>query len=62
VDQKINDADNEIMGVTYILNEKTKKFHLPSCSALPTENKVDATESRELTIMQGYEACGRCHP
>lgn len=58
--QGIDKSDtNEI---TYILNTKTKKFHKPSCSSLPTTNRKDSSESREAIIAQGYEPCKRCNP
>ncbi len=48
--------------LTYILNTKTKKFHKPSCSSLPTVNRLDSSESRESIIAQGYVPCKRCNP
>ncbi len=48
--------------LTYVLNTKTKKFHRPSCSSLPTANRQDCAESRESVIAQGYEPCKRCNP
>lgn len=48
--------------LTYILNTKTRKFHKPSCSSLPTVNRLDSSESRESIIAQGYVPCKRCNP
>ncbi|MDE7020224.1 MAG: MBL fold metallo-hydrolase, partial [Lachnospiraceae bacterium] len=48
--------------LTYVLNTKTKKFHNPSCSFLPTANRKDTSESRESVIAQGYEPCKKCNP
>jgi len=48
--------------VTYVLNTKTKKFHKPSCSLVPTTNRKDSSESRESLIAQGYEPCKKCNP
>lgn len=48
--------------LTYVLNTKTKKFHKPSCSFLPTTNRKDTSESRESVIAQGYEPCKKCNP
>lgn len=48
--------------VSYVLNTKTKKFHKPSCSSLPTTNRKDSSESRENIVAQGYEPCKRCNP
>ncbi|MCH5249502.1 MAG: MBL fold metallo-hydrolase [Lachnospiraceae bacterium] len=59
VPEKSNSASTEI---TYVLNVKTKKFHKPSCSGLPTVNRQDTSESRESVIAQGYEPCKKCHP
>lgn len=49
-------------GTGYVLNVKTKKFHYPSCSYLPTTNRQDTTMSREEIIAQGYDPCKRCNP
>ena len=51
--------------ITYILNIKTKKFHLQTCSSvqdIKEDNKGESTDSREQLISQGYEPCGRCNP
>ncbi|MDE6909830.1 MAG: MBL fold metallo-hydrolase, partial [Lachnospiraceae bacterium] len=48
--------------ITYVLNTKTKKFHKPSCSSLPTVNRKDSSESREDIIAKGYVPCKRCNP
>lgn len=48
--------------LTYVLNSKTKKFHYPSCSYLPTSNRVDSSKSREDIINNGYSPCKRCNP
>lgn len=47
---------------TYVLNTKSKKFHLISCSWLPEENREDTTKSRDEIISEGYEPCKRCNP
>ena len=52
----------EPQGLTYVLNVKTKKFHLPSCSSLPTTNRQDSTDSRDTILSQGYVPCKRCNP
>lgn len=49
-------------GLTYVLNTKTKKFHLPTCGSLPTTNRQDSTESRDSIIAQGYVPCKKCNP
>lgn len=58
--QEPRDADSQAL--TYVLNVKTKKFHLPSCSSLPTTNRQDSTQSRETILSQGYDPCKRCNP
>lgn len=52
----------ETTELTYVLNVKTKKFHRPSCSSLPTTNRQDSSESRDSIIAQGYVPCKRCNP
>ena len=52
----------DTQGLTYILNVKTKKFHVPACSSLPTTNRSDSTLSRDEIIAQGYVPCKRCNP
>lgn len=49
----------------YILNTRSMKFHLPSCSAvnkMKEKNRQEYTGSREALIQQGYSPCGTCHP
>ena len=51
--------------VTYILNTKSKKFHLPDCSGasgMKAENRQESTASRSELTAQGYEPCGICKP
>ena len=53
------------VGKTYILNKNTKKFHLPSCSAvgqMKESNKVVSTNSRQEIINDGYIPCKLCNP
>ena len=49
----------------YILNENTKKFHLPECPGvkdMKESNKREYTGSKEELIADGYEACANCKP
>ncbi len=49
----------------YILNQNTKKFHLPDCSAVNSmkeENRTPCRESREALMDKGYSPCGSCSP
>lgn len=49
----------------YVLNNNTKKFHLPSCSSaddIKDSNREDYYGSREDLIERGYDPCKRCNP
>lgn len=49
----------------YVLNNNTKKFHLPSCSSaddIKDSNREDYFGSREDLIARGYDPCKRCNP
>lgn len=46
----------------YVLNTSTKKFHLPSCSRLPTKNRSDRETTRDELINSGYSPCSYCKP
>ena len=48
--------------VTYILNTSSKKFHVESCSSLPTSNREDFVGTRDEVVAMGYSPCGRCKP
>ena len=51
--------------VTYILNTRTHKFHLPDCPGaadISENNRKDYDGTREELINQGYEPCGSCRP
>ena len=55
---------DDIIG-TYVLNKKSKKFHLPSCdgaSSMSEKNREDYTGSRNALILDGYEPCPSCKP
>ena len=50
---------------TYILNENSRKFHLPGCSGaadIKEKNKREFTGTRSELIEDGYEPCGNCNP
>lgn len=50
---------------TYILNENTKKFHYPSCSAvkrMKPSNRKKVKTSRKSLIQKGYDPCKICEP
>ena len=49
----------------YVLNVKSRKFHLPDCSGVATmsgDNRQDYTGSRGDLLDMGYEPCGQCKP
>lgn len=49
----------------YVLNIKSKKFHLPTCTGvaqMSEKNKEYYTGSREDLIAEGYSPCGNCNP
>lgn len=49
----------------YILNTKSKKFHLPSCSSvqdISSQNKETQMTTRDSLIEMGYSPCGTCKP
>ncbi len=50
---------------TYVLNTKTKKFHLPDCPSvedMTPGNRQDVQDTREDLIQMGYAPCKRCNP
>lgn len=55
-------GEGAILANEYIGNLSSKKFHLPSCSALPAEHNRVVFESREKAVGAGYEPCGSCKP
>lgn len=49
----------------YVLNTKSKKFHLPECSSvdkIDENNKKVTDKSKEELIDEGYTPCGSCKP
>ncbi|WP_078060457.1 stalk domain-containing protein [Desulfotomaculum copahuensis] len=46
----------------YIGNKNTKKFHLPSCSSLPSEGNRVYFKTRDDAIKAGYVPCKICNP
>lgn len=49
----------------YILNTKSRKFHLPDCSgaqSMNSANRQEFTGSREALLSEGYSPCGQCKP
>jgi len=62
--QQSNDTSDKAttQSGNYVLNTKSKKFHLPTCSKLPTKNRQDTDMTREEIIAQGYDPCKICDP
>lgn len=59
------DTSSSTSAATYILNSKSKKFHLPTCSSvgqMKEANKEEYTGSRDELIAQGYDPCKKCNP
>ena len=51
--------------VTYVLNTRSKRFHLPDCDSvkdIKSKNKQTFSGMREELIEQGYKPCGGCKP
>jgi DNA-entry nuclease len=57
--------DEEITVVTFILNTKSKKFHLLTCRYVTTiaaENYAESGATRDELLDDGYAPCGTCKP
>ncbi len=55
----------ETVGIDYIINLNTGKFHYsdcPSVNQMAEHNKKEHTGDRDDLILQGYEPCKRCNP
>ena len=53
------------VGITYVLNTNTKKFHYEGCRSvkqMKEKNKAYHVGTREECIDMGYDPCGNCHP
>ena len=51
--------------VTYILNTRSGRFHLPDCPGaanISEKNRQNSTDTREELLAQGYTPCGTCKP
>lgn len=61
-----NDENNSVNSEgKYILNTKTKKFHLATCSSadeIKSDNKSEFKGNREDLISDGYTPCKNCNP
>ena len=64
-DTNIQETSQSTDEQTDIVNENTKKFHLPSCSSVKdmnSGNKREFTGDRQELLDEGYSACKTCHP
>lgn len=58
----------EGVGITsydYVLNTRSKKFHIPSCFSvdqMSEKNKEYFSGTRDEVIDMGYDPCGNCNP
>ncbi len=62
--QEQGSTGNSVQG-NYILNTKSKKFHLttcPNCDSISEKNKKEYQGSRDALIDDGYTPCGQCNP
>ncbi len=62
-DESSEESSSEIIEVVYVLNVKSKKIHIPTCSGLTTMKPANRGEFigdiNEL-LEQGYSICGTC--
>lgn len=47
---------------SYIGNSNSKKFHIPTCNALPAEKNRVYFSTRNEAIQNNYAPCGKCNP
>lgn len=55
----------ETVGIDYIINLNTGKFHYPDCPSvdlMAEHNKKEYTGDRDDLILQGYEPCKHYNP
>ncbi len=58
-------ADTIELETNYILNNNTKKFHLPSCASaakIKDTNREDFFGTKSHLEAEGYSPCGHCKP
>ena len=46
--------------IEYIVNESSKKYHLPSCYHVKNYENPTRTKSLEMLKQKGYSPCGTC--
>ncbi len=67
VENQVNTSDNNTtkQSSMYILNNNTKKFHLPNCESvndIKEKNKEEYIGTRDELITRGYDPCKRSNP
>ena len=62
----LESTEENRMVKTYVLNTRSRKFHLENCEAVLTiseKNKsVETEKTRDDLIAEGYKPCGMCRP
>lgn len=64
-EQSVADTDVNVAECDYIINQNTKKFHLPGCSSaedISQKNRTEFIGDRDELLAAGYEPCKRCNP
>lgn len=65
-EEEISNEPEEVpVGITYVANTNSMKFHEVGCSSakiISPENRKDITATREEMISRGYDPCKRCNP
>ena len=63
--QRFAPTGQEERTLRYVLNTRSKRFHLPTCSStasMAEKNREDVEATRSELIAQGYVPCGTCEP
>ncbi len=60
--EKSETKQNNMVSEQFIGNKNSKKFHLPSCSGLPTDKNKVLFNSRNEAVSAGYSPCSKCKP
>jgi len=58
-------TEPEPVGITYVLNTNTMKFHYERCKSaakIKAANRSSFTGTRDEIIAKGYSPCGNCDP
>lgn len=61
-EENVSEKKNGGKNASYIGNVNSKKFHLPTCSALPAEKNRILFETKQEALDNGYVSCGNCNP